>query len=58
LPGELADELKPLLTVRHVLNSQPFHGINRKVRMHCACTAHALHMHCACTAHALRMHCT
>ena len=25
------DELGPLLTVRHVLKSQPFHGINRKV---------------------------
>ena len=26
-------ELEPLLTVRHVLKSQPFHGINRKVQL-------------------------
>ena len=27
------EELEPLLTVRHVLKSQPFHGINRKVQL-------------------------
>ena len=30
---EQPDELEPLTVVRHVLKSQPFHGINRKVQL-------------------------